>query len=59
MSHSLLYQCLGVNGYHHLRGWSSRGVTYWKVVAHVMPMVSLTIFSSVFQQPKWRELIIE
>ncbi len=34
MSHSLLYQCLGVNGYHHLRGWSSRGVTYWKVVCN-------------------------
>ncbi|MFW6129389.1 MAG: hypothetical protein ACOC6P_04005, partial [Candidatus Aminicenantaceae bacterium] len=29
------------------------------IIILVMPMVSSTIFSSVFQQPKWRELIIE
>jgi transposase len=32
MSHSVLYQCFGIQGYHHLKIWQSGGVTYLGIV---------------------------
>ena len=32
MSHSVLYQCFGIQGYHHLKIWRSGGVTFLRIV---------------------------
>lgn len=32
MSHSVLYQCFGIHGYHHLKIWRSGGATFLKIV---------------------------
>jgi hypothetical protein len=32
MSHSVLYQCFGIQGYHHLKIWRAGGVTFLKIV---------------------------
>jgi len=56
MSHSVLYQCFGMQGYRHLRIWSSGGETFLRVVRNKRRCGACGSWQVIQKGYRWRKL---
>lgn len=56
MSHSVLYQCLGLQGYHHLRIWTCGGETFLRVVRNKKRCGVCRSWRVIQKGYRWRKL---
>lgn len=56
MPHSVLYQCLGIHGYHHLRSWSCGGSPYLRVVRTKKRCGACQSWKVIQKDYRWRKL---
>jgi transposase len=56
MSHSVLYQCFGIYGYHHLRNWSTGGETFLSIVRNKKRCGFCGSWQVIQKGYRWRKL---